>query len=101
MPLNLAMFNATQLSILRLANNHLTGPIPESLSSLTNLELLNIAGNDGLLSLDGLENLISASGIIIGVDIQTDVFVDFPNPNLTDFCALENLFINGTLDKQV
>ncbi len=66
------------------------------LSNLTAVNILNIAGNDGLLSLDGLENLISASGIIIGVDIQTDVFVDFPNPNLTDFCALENLFINGT-----
>jgi hypothetical protein len=68
------------------------------LNSLTSVGILVIAGNENLLSLDGLENVISAPGINIGNDIDIDVSFPAGNPNLNDFCALQNLFINGTYD---
>lgn len=66
------------------------------LSNLTSVDFINIAGNQSLVSLDGFENLINNEGLAIGINLDFDEFNDSPNPNLTDFCALENLFINGT-----
>jgi hypothetical protein len=70
-----------------------------SLNGLNNLTIVSyhikISQNDLLTSLDGLENLISTgsnSSINIGVD-GSDII---PNYSLTDFCALTNLFTNGT-----
>lgn len=66
------------------------------LSNLTSLDYLFLAGNQNLKSLTGLENVVSNQGIHIGRYVQTDIFVNIPNPSLTDYCALQNLFSNGT-----
>jgi len=59
------------------------------LSSLTTLGgKMKIQGSS-LTSLNGLENLISTQDIIIGVNYS-------PNYNLSNFCALTNLFTNGS-----
>lgn len=69
----------------------------ESITTIDNS--LRIGNNAALTSLDGLENLISANsgsalgGIEIGVWYSSQS--PYPNPNLTDFCALTNLFTSG------
>ncbi len=85
----------TELLFLRITRvNGLTDL--SAFSNLTSINFLNLAGNESLTSLDGLENLIYSEWILIGIDLEFDIFVDAPNNNLTDYCALENLFINGT-----
>jgi hypothetical protein len=85
----------TELLFLRITRvNGLTDL--SAFSNLTSINFLNLAGNESLTSLDGLENLIYSEGILIGIDLEGDIVVDAPNNNLTDYCALENLFINGT-----
>lgn len=68
----------------------------DSLTSLTGLDNLNTIGgsftmfrNKNLISLAGLENLISV-GSTITIERHDQ------NPRLSDFCALTNLFVNGT-----
>lgn len=68
----------------------INSPFIEDLSELENLQNVNDFGigfNPSLTSLDGLDNLISATG---------DFFSVFGHSQLNDFCALENLFVNGT-----
>jgi len=54
-----------------------------------------ITENDLLTSLGGLENLTSVYRIRIGVN-SVAAGSSAPNPNLTNLCALQNLFTNGT-----
>ncbi|MDV7188312.1 hypothetical protein R3X25_13540 [Lutibacter sp. TH_r2] len=65
----------------------------EGVQTITNA--LSIFSNENLSSLTGLENLISLKRVIIGpFGYVNDSF----NPSLTDFCALQNLFVNGTYE---
>ncbi|MEM5566065.1 hypothetical protein WNY78_13165 [Psychroserpens sp. AS72] len=73
----------------------------EGLEQLTSLDSLWILNNAILSDLSGLENITSMTpstgfpNVLIGYGIITDVYENAPNPNLSDFCALENLFLNG------
>ena len=84
----------TSISWLQIRNQDLLTDLSE-LSGLINVDYLFIAGNDGLTSLNGLQNLIDNLGLYIGIGIEFDIFVNDPNINLTDFCGLTNLFVNG------
>lgn len=65
----------------------------EGLEAVSTLEDLYIMENDKMLNLKGVENLISVSqDVRIGLNSND---YPFPNNQLTDFCALENLFNNG------
>jgi hypothetical protein len=66
------------------------------LENITAIQTLLIGGNDSLQNLQGLENLMDVRGFFIGIVSQTDIFVNAGNPALTDFCAVRNLFLNGT-----
>ncbi|TCK68768.1 leucine rich repeat (LRR) protein [Winogradskyella wandonensis] len=66
-----------------------------ALINVTEIGALFIAGNDSLESLNGLDNVIENIGMFIGRDLDFDIFVDLGNSVLTDFCALQNLFVNG------
>lgn len=85
----------TTLSLLRISYNDALTDLSE-LSNLTTAEVLSIGGNDSLTSLNGLENLISSDWILIGRDLEFDVINNAPNNSLENFCALQNLFTNGT-----
>lgn len=78
-------------------------PSLNSLIDLSNLETidtgLTIGANPNLTSLDGLENLVMING-----RFKTSI-INFPisisggmsgNSNLTSYCALQNLFTNGS-----
>ena len=67
-------------------------------SDLVSIEgSLNIHGNLDLLTLNGLNNLTNVGEeIIIGTD---SIFLQL-NEQLTDFCALQNLFTNGTYNPE-
>ncbi|WP_452598313.1 hypothetical protein [Pontimicrobium sp. MEBiC01747] len=68
----------------------------EGLNSLTTVgTLLKIFGNSSLATLDGLNNLTSV-GSQLSIGGPSNGSVSGPNPLLTDFCALTNLFTNGT-----
>ncbi|WP_047546040.1 hypothetical protein [Psychroserpens sp. Hel_I_66] len=82
-------------------NNALTSLVGfEQITQLGNLE---ISGNQSLTNLDGLQNLITFTNIgsqyfpalLIGFERTDTGFETGPCPNLTNYCALENLFING------
>lgn len=86
--------NLTQL-------NKLTINSCDNLVSLVDLELLesvferlHIYKNSSLTSLDGLDNLVSSQEIRIGEHYNSDL--NYGNISLIDFCALQNLFTNGT-----
>lgn len=68
-----------------------------SLAGLENLTsvggYLNIHSNQSLVSLAGLDNLNSTQEIYIGT---SNTGFSYPNPNLSNLCALTNLFNNGT-----
>jgi hypothetical protein len=86
----------TTVTFLRISyNDGLT-----NLAELSNLvsapEGISIGGNDALTSLDGLENLTTCNWVLIGRDLDFDVINDAPNQSLVDYCALQNLFTNGT-----
>ncbi|WP_370392246.1 hypothetical protein [uncultured Winogradskyella sp.] len=68
------------------------------LQGITEISSIFIGNNDNLATLNGLENLLVADGIHIGVEFVTDYLYDAPNPVLSDFCALQNLFTNGSYD---
>jgi hypothetical protein len=69
----------------------------EDISQLNSLSVVtggvSILLCEALTNLDGLENLSQVGSIKIGGETGLD-----PNVNLSDFCALQNLFINGTYD---
>jgi len=67
----------------------------EGLETITSIDgSLFIGENPGLTTLSGLENLnFVGNNIEIGNDGGPALY---PNPNLSDFCALTNLFISGT-----
>lgn len=67
----------------------------EGLENITTLNDLFILENNNLLSINGLENLINIDGVI---EIGPTLF-DIGNADLTDFCALQNLFLNGTYNE--
>ncbi|QHI35705.1 hypothetical protein IMCC3317_10520 [Kordia antarctica] len=91
--------------------NHLYIFDNDALTTLTGLEqiteivYLYIINNDALLNLNGLENLQTIltpgtggiASIAIGKtqDDSPNTFINGPNPNLVDFCALQNLYVNG------
>ena len=71
-----------------------------SLQTLSGLDgLVSIEGfmiindNSSLTSLSGLENLFSINELLIGTDASN---TNQANVNLANFCALTNLFTNGT-----
>lgn len=73
----------------------------EPLSNLQRLDYLEITGNARLISLNGLNSLIECRDKLwIGY-----YFLGTPenngNPNLVDFCALDNLFQNGNFGEVV
>jgi len=67
----------------------------ESLTNVaeSNLEFILIHSNEYLTSLNGLQNLVAAPKITIGEERSSNEAR--PNPLLSDFCALQNLFSNG------
>lgn len=65
----------------------------EGLNNLTSLGDAMVINNDNLISLEGLGNLLSVERLGLG---ENHLNSDFPNPQLSDFCALQNLFTNGT-----
>ncbi|WP_046755478.1 leucine-rich repeat domain-containing protein [Kordia jejudonensis] len=85
----------TNASILRIRDVDALTDI-SALSNVTSASIVSIGGNDALTNLDGLENLLSVDWMLIGKDIEFDIVVNSPNTNLTNFCALQNLFTNGT-----
>lgn len=73
------------------------------LEQITAIDYIWIYNNDGLLNLNGLDNVVSViqnasfPAIFIGLR-PTDTpshNIPSPNPNLSDFCALQNLLVNG------
>jgi len=72
----------------------------DGLQGLTSIgSYMEIHDNDSLLNLNGLDNLL-----YVGNDIRIGVFWNVsslaysPNINLSDFCALQNLFANGSVN---
>ncbi|MGV6832730.1 MAG: hypothetical protein ACWA5P_14355 [bacterium] len=63
----------------------------EGLSSLTYANHIEIWDNQNLINLNGLEQLDFSNSLLIGGEATNG-----GNQSLTDFCALQNLFINGT-----
>jgi len=55
----------------------------------TSTESVRIDSNMLLQSVDGLDNLIQVKGLYLG-------FNGASNPQLSNFCALQNLFVNGS-----
>ncbi|WP_127845279.1 autotransporter outer membrane beta-barrel domain-containing protein [Psychroflexus aestuariivivens] len=99
----------TNLESLEIVNNSSLQNL-NGLEFITDILYLSIERNENLISLDGLENLTNigpsyfrySSALIIGgnhsdmLDQEGNSIVESaPNPNLTDFCALENLMVNG------
>ena len=67
-------------------------PFIEDLSVLENLVAINnlsLFSNSSLQNLNGLDNVLDATG---------EFFSIAENPMLSDFCSLENLFVNGTYE---
>ncbi|WP_298510947.1 leucine-rich repeat domain-containing protein [uncultured Kordia sp.] len=97
-----ALQNLTSLEKLFIeGNNALTNLV--GLEQITALEIIRIADNNGLMSLNGLENLVYVEPNSISAQIYIGVRFNgansppaaAPNPDLTDLCALQNLFVNG------
>jgi hypothetical protein len=89
----------TDLNRLRISYNDALTDL-SGLDNLSSVYLFFIGGNDALSSLSGLDNLINVTGVNIGRDLDFDVMNIAPNQNLVDFCALQNLFINGTYQEE-
>jgi len=94
--------NLSELDHLLIKDNPLITTLL-GLEQLTAIDYIWIYNNDGLLNLNGLENVVSViqnasfPAIFIGLrptDIPSDN-IPSPNPNLSDFCALQNLLIIG------
>lgn len=90
-------------SVIIINNSALTSL--QGLNALTTTKSLEISGNANLQTVDGLENLTNLGSYgatnlgdlkigVMWVDIGPSL-QNYPNPNLTDFCALQNLFVNG------
>ncbi|QHI35128.1 Internalin-A [Kordia antarctica] len=109
--------NITSIGSLRLETNALTSLT--GLENLTTFSSINIKNNDSLTNLTGLDNLTTISNLLIIEDnysltsltglenlttvvndirIGHDGFISRPNPSLSNFCALTNLFTNGNYD---
>lgn len=66
--------------------------------NLTTLSKVYIASNAQLTSLKGLDNVTAVYSFYLGDygwDSVNDGPKGGPNPNLTDLCAVQNLFVNG------
>jgi hypothetical protein len=94
--------NLSELSQLFVHDNLLITTLV-GLEQITAIDYIWIYNNDGLLDLNGLDNVVSVSqnaifpAIFIGLR-PTDIpshNIPSPNPNLSDFCALQNLLVNG------
>ncbi|WP_298419854.1 hypothetical protein [uncultured Kordia sp.] len=85
----------TELSMLRIRDIDAITDL-SALSNITSADIVSIGGNDALTSLNGLDNLTNIDWMLIGNDLEFDIVVNSPNNSLTDFCALQNLFTNGT-----
>ncbi|WP_430409160.1 hypothetical protein [Kordia sp.] len=97
-----AMQNLISLDQLLIeGNNSLT--TLAGLEQITALDIIRIEDNSALLNLNGLENLVyiepntASSQVYIGLKFNgaNNPPAPAPNPNLTDLCALQNLFVNG------
>ncbi|NQY06142.1 MAG: hypothetical protein HRT68_08170 [Flavobacteriaceae bacterium] len=64
----------------------------QGLEWVTSSNSINMSNNPNLISLDGLENVINCSSVNIGSNQWGS---NIGNQNLTDLCALTNLFTNG------
>jgi len=83
--------------------NSVTGLIVNNNASLVNLSGLQglntvndftyIRNNNSLITLSGLDNLLSINELNIGTNASNE---NVANANLSDFCALTNLFTNGS-----
>jgi len=98
-----ALSNLTSLNQFYLENNDAITTLV-GLEQITSIYYLWISGNDALEDLNGLENLITMlpanffPSIVIGNMPPSNFdgsFVHEPNISLSDYCALENLFVNG------
>lgn len=89
----------TTLDRLRISYNDALTDL-SGLNNLSSVNLFFIGANDALTSLNGLDNLIDVTGVNIGRDLAFDVIDVAPNQNLADFCALQNLFTNGTYQEE-
>ncbi|QHI35704.1 Internalin-A [Kordia antarctica] len=96
------MQNLTSLDQLHIeGNNALTSLV--GLEQITALDIVRIADNNALMNLNGLENLVyldpntASPQVYIGLKFNGANVppASAPNSSLTDFCALQNLFING------
>jgi hypothetical protein len=66
------------------------------LENVIEIDYLYVGGNQSLQTLDGLDNLMTNKGFMIGFAFEGDYIADAPNPSLTNFCAVRNFLINGT-----
>ena len=62
------------------------------LTTLVEVEGDVLIRNTSLITLNGLENLITVTG---SITINSDLEQGMPIQNINDFCALQNLFTNG------
>jgi len=67
------------------------------LDKLTEMFGLYLRSNGALENLNGLEALLTALALDIG---RTNYGTTYGNPLLSDFCALQNLFSNGTFREE-
>ena len=74
----------------------------ESLTGLNSLQVITgglfLSSNNHLKRLNGLENLNELGSAHIGVTIFGNAAL---NPNLRDFCALQNVFTNGSYGNSI
>jgi hypothetical protein len=92
----------TQVTSLIIDNNDALVTL-NGLEQLTELVLLFIANNETLENLNGLDNLSVATpsiftAICVGgrsFENVCDSYIDGPNPNLSDFCALQTFMTNN------
>lgn len=93
-----AVQNLTQVNDLDINNNDSLITLL-GLEQIVELRILLISNNDALENLNGLDNLVTIIPSIFGaVNIGgrqwenfCDAIIDGPNPNLTDFCAIQTL----------
>ncbi|WP_298510943.1 hypothetical protein [uncultured Kordia sp.] len=93
-----ALQNLTQIVDLDINDNDALTTLV-GLEQITEVRILLISNNDALENLNGLDNLVSITPNILSIvnigarqwENFCDAYIDGPNPNLTDFCAIQTL----------